>query len=69
MGARRREADEFYGTVIPSSLDEDQARVMRQALAGMLSTRQSFHYDVNKWLEERGADPFDPARSAPRNTQ
>jgi Glycosyl hydrolase family 63 C-terminal domain len=68
MDARRREADEFYGTVIPASLDEDKARVMRQALAGMLWTKQFFHYDVDKWLKERGADPFDPARSAPRNT-
>ena len=68
MDTRRREADEFYGTVIPASLDEDQARVMRQALAGMLWTKQFFHYDVNEWLKERGADPFNPARSAPRNT-
>jgi hypothetical protein len=68
MNARRREADEFYGTVIPASLDEDHARVMRQALAGLLWTKQFFHYDVNKWLEERGADPFNPVGSAPRNT-
>jgi hypothetical protein len=68
MDARRREADEFYGTIIPASLDEDQARVMRQALAGMLWTKQFFHYDVDKWLEERGADPFNPAPGAPRNT-
>ena len=67
VDARRREADEFYATVIPASLDEDQARVMRQALAGMLWTKQFFHYDVDKWLEERGADPFKPARRAPRN--
>ncbi len=67
METRRREADEFYGTIIPASMDEDQARVMRQALAGMLWTKQFFHYDVNKWLEERGADPFNPQRRAPRN--
>jgi Mannosylglycerate hydrolase MGH1-like glycoside hydrolase domain len=67
METRRREADEFYGTIIPVSMDEDQARVMRQALAGMLWTKQFFHYDVNKWLEERGADPFNPQRRAPRN--
>jgi hypothetical protein len=68
MKARRREADEFYGTVIPATLDEDHARVMRQALAGMLWTKQFFHYDVNTWLKERGADPFNSVKSAPRNT-
>jgi hypothetical protein len=67
MNARRREADEFYNTVIPASLDEDRARVMRQALAGMLWTKQFFHYDVDKWLEERGADPFKPSQRARRN--
>ena len=65
---RRREADEFYATVIPPSLSADAARVMRQALAGMLWTKQFYYYDVNLWLEERGSDPFKPARrAAPRN--
>jgi hypothetical protein len=41
---------------------------MRQALAGMLWSKQFYHYDVDKWLEERGADPFKPRRkAAPRN--
>jgi hypothetical protein len=53
--------------VIPASLDADARRVMRQALAGMLWSKQFFHYDVDKWLEERGADPFKPARHAARN--
>jgi hypothetical protein len=69
MDARRREADDFYATVIPASLDEDQARVMRQALAGMLWTKQFFHYDLERWLEEHGADPFKPTRRASRNAQ
>ena len=67
MNARRREADEFYGRVIPASLDEDHARVMRQALAGLLWTKQFFHYDLNRWLEEHGAHFFRPERRAPRN--
>jgi hypothetical protein len=69
MDARRREADEFYASVIPTSLNEDHARVIRQAMAGMLWSKQFFHYDVNKWLEERGASPFRPSRGAPRNMQ
>jgi len=65
-----KEADQFYETVIPSSLNSDQANVMRQALAGMLWTKQFYHYDVDKWLEERGSDPFKENRKqAPRNDQ
>jgi hypothetical protein len=70
MAARRKEADEFYAGVIPKSLDADKANVMRQALAGMLWSKQFFYYDVNRWLEERGSDPFAPsARQSPRNGQ
>jgi Glycosyl hydrolase family 63 C-terminal domain len=65
---RQQEANEFYGTVIPASLTADQANVMRQALAGMMWTKQFYHYDVDKWLEERGSDIFKPDRkAAPRN--
>ena len=70
LQARRQEADEFYAGVIPRSLDADAANVMRQALAGMLWSKQFFYYDVNRWLEERGSDPFSPsAKQAPRNAQ
>jgi hypothetical protein len=67
MDVCRREADEFYATIIPSPLDADEANVMRQALAGMLWSKQFYYYDVDKWLEEHGADPFQPRRRAPRN--
>jgi hypothetical protein len=70
MEIRHKEADEFYDTVIPRSLDDDHANVMRQALAGMLWSKQFYHYDVDKWLEERGSDPFKSNRKhAPRNEQ
>ena len=39
---------------------------MRQALAGMLWSKQFYHYDVDKWLEERGSDPFKPSRKGRR---
>jgi hypothetical protein len=55
MAARRREADEFYASVIPDSLSEDAANVMRQALAGMLWSKQFYYYDVGAWLRERAA--------------
>ena len=66
--ARRQEADEFYASVIPASLGADTANVMRQALAGMLWSKQFYYYDVDRWLTERGADPFKASRrAAPRN--
>jgi hypothetical protein len=65
---RHQEADDFYATVIPASLDADAANVMRQALAGMLWSKQFYNYDVDRWLSERGADPFGRDRKpAPRN--
>ena len=67
---RRAEADEFYASVIPSSLSRDHANVMRQALAGMLWSKQFYHYDVDRWLAERGVNPMQADRkSAPRNDQ
>jgi hypothetical protein len=68
MRLRQQEADEFYASIVPRSLDPDAGNVMRQALAGMLWSKQYFYFDVNRWLEERGSDPFAPARKvAPRN--
>src|SRR6516162_4479040 len=69
LQARRQDADAFYATVIPAVLTADEANVMRQAVAGMLWSKQFYYYDVNRWLEERGADPFKPTRQAPRNVQ
>ncbi len=55
---RRREADEFYRGVTPPGLGDEKAAVMRQALAGMLWSKQYFNFDVTKWLEDHGADPM-----------
>jgi hypothetical protein len=64
MGARRAEADQFYETVIPPATDQDSALVVRQALAGMLWGKQYYEYDVLRWLDEHGINPWDPG--APR---
>ena len=70
LEARRTEADDFYSGVIPSSLSADATRVMRQALAGMLWSKQLYYYDLDQWLEERGADPLKADRKrAPRNSR
>ena len=60
LEARRAEADDFYATVIPRSLDADGALVMRQALAGLLWGKQYYEYDVHRWLREHGVNPWDP---------
>ncbi len=66
---RKREADDFYGVVTPETLNEDQARVMRQALAGMLWTKQYFGLNVDQWLEEHGIDPLNNSDASVRNRE
>jgi len=66
---RRGEADAFYQAVTPSRVSEDAANVMRQALAGMLWSKQHFFYDTDKWLEEHGADPMRPSPRQVRNRE
>ncbi len=66
---RKAEADEFYKSITPPRLNADQALVMRQALAGMLWTKQFFFFDVDKWLEEHGIDPAKPGAHGFRNSQ
>ena len=58
FAARLDEADEFYNRITPSSLSEDERRVHRQALAGMLWTKQYYYFDLDKWLAEHEAHPL-----------
>ncbi|WP_026103385.1 MGH1-like glycoside hydrolase domain-containing protein [Pseudanabaena sp. PCC 6802] len=55
---RLQEADAFYDAITPAKIkpDGDRVSVMRQALAGMLWTKQYFYYDVDKWLDEHNVD-------------
>jgi hypothetical protein len=69
MQTRRRDADEFYRAITPDGVSDDAARVMRQALAGMLWTKQYFGFDLDKWLEEHGADPMHPGAREMRNSE
>ncbi|MBV9340483.1 MAG: glucosidase, partial [Acidobacteria bacterium] len=57
LALRHREADEFYATVIPQDLSDDARNVMRQGFAGMLWSKQFYHYVVKDWL---GGDPGNP---------
>ena len=65
--ARLDEADAFYASVIPPSLEEDSTNIIRQALAGMLWTKQFYNYDVGKWLKENGVNPLKPGHRPIRN--
>ena len=58
---RKKEADEFYTSRIPSELSGDAKAVMRQAFAGMLWGKQFYHYDVRNWLDGDPASPPPPA--------
>ena len=60
IATRRAEADEFYEAITPPAVSDDEASVMRQALAGMLWSKQCYSFDVDRWLRERNAHPLRP---------
>jgi len=55
---RQEEADEFYDWISPKNFTEDEKRVHRQALAGMLWTKQYYYFDLDRWLDEHDAHPL-----------
>lgn len=63
--AREREADQFYAELTPPSATPEEAHVLRQALAGMIWSKQFYSYDVRRWLD---GDPGEPAPPAARLT-
>ena len=67
---RLSDADEFYDRITPSSLSEDERRVHRQALAGMLWTKQFYYFDLDKWLDEHESHPLvGPGTGRARNPE
>jgi len=66
---RLREADEFYKSVTPPSVSEDAAKVMRQALAGMLWSKQFFFFDGDNWLDEHHSNPLHSGYRNSRNSE
>ena len=69
VAERRADADAFYQAITPARVGEDAANVMRQALAGMLWSKQYFFYDTDKWLEEHGYDAMRPTTRQVRNRE
>ena len=60
IAARRHEADEFYATVVQPDLSPDAQNVMRQGFAGMLWSKQFYHYVVKDWLQGDPGNPRPP---------
>ena len=70
FAARVREADEFYEDLVQPGASEDLRRIQRQAFAGLLWTKQFFHYDVSRWLRGDPNGPEPPrARRKGRNRE
>jgi hypothetical protein len=71
LSARLDEADRFYADLTPPSAkdDPDRAAVMRQALAGLLWSKQFFNYDLSEWLHLHGAHPLEPGSRSYRNRE
>ena len=67
MAARLKEADAFYASITPPSASDDEARVMRQALAGMLWSKQYYYFDLDDWLSEHHANLLRGGRNLIRN--
>ena len=63
--SRIADADELYDRIIPERSSEDERRVHRQALAGMLWSKQYYNFDLDRWLDEHGGHPLtgDPKRT------
>jgi hypothetical protein len=68
---RLAEADEFYAAATPPAVlgDRDRADVMRQALAGLLWSKQYYYFDLSHWLDEHGAHPLRPGSRSCRNRE
>ena len=67
LAARLQEADAFYASITPPSATEDEARITRQALAGMLWSKQYYYLDLDDWLSEHHANIFRGGRKLIRN--
>ncbi|MGH7794802.1 MAG: MGH1-like glycoside hydrolase domain-containing protein [Candidatus Binatia bacterium] len=60
ISQRREDAHDFYRTIVPENISADRQNVMRQALGGLLWSKQFYHYDVNRWLKGDPAGPQPP---------
>jgi hypothetical protein len=64
LADREREADAFYAAITPPGTTPDDARIMRTAYAGLVWSKQFYHYDVHRWLSGDPAQPLPPEHRA-----
>ena len=69
LAARQAEADEFFAELTPDTCTADEALVLRQAVAGLLWSKQYYHYNVARWLKGDPLHPADPGRGHGRNAR
>jgi hypothetical protein len=66
---RKQEADDFYAAILPKGMSEDMAKIQRQALAGVLWSKQYYHFDVEDWLDKSdGVTPVSSSKMSGRNS-
>lgn len=66
---RKKEADDFYAAILPKGMSEDMAQIQRQALSGILWSKQYYHFDVQEWLTTSdGITPVSPSKMTGRNS-
>jgi hypothetical protein len=65
---RKEEADEYYAAILPKGMNRDMAAIQRQAIAGLLWSKQYYHYDVERWLSTSdGISAVNPGKQNGRN--
>jgi hypothetical protein len=69
LALRLQETDEFYHSVAPASISPDAANVMRQAIAGMLWSKQFYFFDGDNWLDEHHSNPLHAGYRNSRNSE
>jgi hypothetical protein len=62
---RENETDTFFDALMPPAAGEDERRVIRQAIAGMLWSKQYYYFDLDEWLREHGWLPGRPSSRNP----
>jgi Glycosyl hydrolase family 63 C-terminal domain len=68
FAVRKQEADDFYAAILPKGMSTDMAHIQRQALAGVLWSKQYYHFDVERWLSSSdGITPVSSSKATGRN--
>ena len=66
---RKQEADDFYNTILPANISDDLKNIQRKALAGLLWSKQYYHFDVERWLTSSdGITPVNDGKLKGRNS-